>query len=159
MKKSFAGIVAILCALIMLNSCASSQEMQYKGFQNFKVSNITQEPKVNVDVKLYNPNFFGATIKSMEFSVMVDNKPIGSAGIVEPIKVKRKSEFVLPVECGTSLDKMGGLLAAGLQSYFSEKEVPVGIEGNITLQKFIFFKRTYAFKYTDELDVKKIIGN
>lgn len=159
MKNQLTAIFAVITAFILFNSCASSQEMQYQGFQNFKVSNITQEPKVNVDVKLYNPNFFGATIKSMEFSVMVDGKAIGSAGIAEPIRVKRKSVFVLPVECGTSLDKMGGLLATGLQSYFSEKEVPVGIEGNITLQKFIFFKRTYAFNYTDEIDVKKIIGN
>lgn len=158
MKIRFSLLLAVFSTLF-LSSCVSSKDMQYQGFTNFKVNNITYEPKVNVDIKLYNPNFFGGKLKAMEFNVLVDDKIIGSAGIPDPVRIKGKSEFILPVECTTSLDKMGGLLALGLQSYFSSSEVPVGIEGTMTIQKFIFFRRTFAFKYGDEIDIKKIMGN
>ncbi len=158
MKIGF-PILMVAFSTLLFTSCVSSKDMQYQGFTNFKVNNVTSEPKVNVDIKLYNPNFFGAKLKAMEFNVLVDEKVIGSAGIPDPVRIKRKSEFILPIECATSLDKMGGLLALGLQSYFSNSEVPVGIEGTMTIQKFIFFRRTFAFKYDDEIDIKKIMGN
>jgi len=153
------SLLLVVCSTLFLSSCVSSKNMQYQGFTNFKVNNVANEPTVNVDIKLYNPNFFGGKLKAMEFNVLVDDKIIGSAGIPDPIRIKRKSEFILPVECTTSLDKMGGLLALGLQSYFSSSEVPVGIEGTMTVQKFIFFRRTFAFKYDDKIDIKKIMGN
>lgn len=157
LKSSYLFLIVVV--ILAFTSCATSKEMEYKGFENFTVSGITSQPKMNVDVTLYNPNKIGATLKSMEFTVLVNDKPMGSGGIVEPIRVKKQTEFILPVECTTSLDKMGGLLAAGLKSYLGEEKVPVGLEGAITIQKFYFFRKTYSFKFTDELDIKKIMGN
>lgn len=159
MKLKFWYSFLFIGVTLAFTSCATSKEMEYKGFENFAVSGITSQPKMNVDVTLYNPNKIGATLKSMEFTVLVNDKPMGSGGIVEPVKVKKQTEFILPVECTTSLDKMGGLLAAGLKSYLGEEKVPVGLEGAITIQKFYFFRKTYNFKFTDELDIKKILGN
>ena len=159
MKLKSGYLFLFVAVTLTLTSCATSKEMEYKGFENFAVSGITSQPKMNVDVTLYNPNKIGATLKSMEFTVLVNDKPMGSGGILEPVRMKKQTEFVLPVECSTSLDKMGGLLAAGLKSYLGEEKVPVGLEGAITVQKFYFFRKTYSFKFTDERDIKKIMGS
>lgn len=159
MKIKLTYLILPVIVLVAFASCASSKDMVYQGFENFVVSDVATNPKVNVDVKLFNPNKIGGTLKAMEFTVLVNDKPMGGGGIIEPIRIKRNTAFILPVECSTSLDKMGGLLAAGLKSYLGEEEVPVGLEGKITVQKLYFFHRTYQFKFTDELDIKKIMGS
>lgn len=140
-------------------SCTVSQNMQYKGVDNFSIADLANNPKVNVDVNLHNPNRIGATIRTMEFTVLVDNKPIGTAGIDDKVRIKRNADFTIPIEVNTSLDKMGGLLSAGFKSFLGDNSVPVGLTGTFTVQKFIFFRKTFAFEFNEELNVSKIIKN
>lgn len=143
----------------LLSACTVSQNMQYTGVNNFSVSDLGSNPKVNVDINLHNPNKIGATIKEMEFTVSVDKQAIGTAGISNKVHVKRSADFIVPVEINTSLDKMGGILSAGLKSFLGNSDVPIGIEGTFTIQKFIFFRKTFQFNYQDDLDVNKILKN
>ncbi len=144
------------CTLLVLASCSTSEQIRYNGYENFKVSDIATEPKVNVDVKLHNPNPIGITLKDMSLTVDVDNKPLGTVGLSDKVRVKRKSDFVLPVEFNTTLPQLGGILSSGLTSFISDKELPIGISGRFTIQKFIIFRKTFEFNYTDSLNVKSI---
>lgn len=149
-------IMLLLGCFVLLSACTTPQDLQYTGYENFKVSNVATEPKINVDLKMHYPGPIGATIKDMSLSVSVNDKPIGTVGLADKVHVKRKSDFILPIECNTSLQQLGGVLSSGLSSYFSDKEIPLGLSGEFTIQKFIFFRRTFAFSYSDKLDVKQI---
>jgi len=153
--------ICLFSAIIIssMASCTVSQNMQYKGVDNFSIADLGNNPKVNVDINLHNPNKTGATIRTMEFTVLIDNQAIGTAGIEDKIRIKRNADFSIPIEVNTSLDKMGGLLSAGLKSFMGDSSVPVGLTGTFTVQKFIFFRKTFAFEYIDELNVAKILKN
>ncbi len=148
----------LLITVFLLSSCTVTESLQFKGYDNFKVSDIMSKPKINADITLYNPNKIGATIREMEIALSVDNKEIGVVGFSDKVRIKKKSDFVLPIEFNTSLNQLGGVLSFGLTSFISDKEIPVGLTGSITVQKFIFFRKTFEFNYVDALDVKKIKG-
>lgn len=150
----FASLISVTIC-----SCTVSQNMQYKGFENFSVSNLGAEPKIMVDVNLHNPNKMGATIREMEFTVLVNDKPIGSAGIDDKVKVKGNRDFTVPIAVNTSLDKMGGILSAGFNSFIGNSDVPVGLTGTFTVQKYYFFRKTFTFEFNDKLNVSKLIKN
>ena len=148
----------LFITVLLLSSCTVTESLQFKGYDNFKVSDIMSEPKINADITLHNPNKIGATIREMNIALSVDNKEIGVVGFSDKVRIKKKSDFVLPIEFNTSLNQLGGVLSFGLTSFISDKEIPVGLAGSITVQKFIFFRKTFEFNYVDELDVKKIKG-
>ena len=151
-------VIFLLITLVLFASCTVSESLQLKGYDNFKVTNIMSEPQINADITLYNPNKIGATIREMNIALSVDNKEIGVLGFDDKVRIKKRSDFVLPIEFNTSLNQLGGVLSFGLTSFISDKEIPVGLTGSITVQKFIFFRKTFEFNYVDALDVKKIKG-
>lgn len=157
-NRFFKSHIWILFPILIITfpSCTVSQPLQFKGYENFELSNVTSEPKINADIKLFNPNPVGAIIREMNITLSVDNKTMGVVGFDNKVRIKKRSDFTLPIEFSTSLDQLGGVLSFGLQSFLSDEKIPVGIAGTLTIQKFIFFRKTFAFNYLDELDVKKI---
>lgn len=151
--RLLAGIAfCLLCA-----SCASTQELQYKGFDDFTVTNILKEPKVQMDLNLYNPNPIGGTIRNMEINIAVDQKTLGSVSLDDKVRIKKQAAFTMPISFTTSVSEMGGILSAGLKSFVGQDEMPLGISGEITIQKFLVFRKTFSFEYKDGIDIHDII--
>ncbi|HNV98771.1 MAG TPA: LEA type 2 family protein [Chitinophagales bacterium] len=145
------------CAALLLLSACATQEPAYKGLNNFTVSNLFEEPRVDMDLNLYNPNPIGGTIRSMEIQIKVDNKVVGSAQLDEKVRMKKQSDFTMPISLTTDIGSLGGIVASGLKSYMGDGQMQVGMSGSITVQKFIVFRKTFAFDYSDGLKAKDII--
>jgi len=148
----------LLCTIIFLSSCSISDELRYKGYDNFHVNGSLQQPEVGVDVTLYNPNPIGVKIKNMDLVIRVNDTAIGTVCLEKPVKLKAHQEFTLPIMMQTSLAQIGTLTAPGLQSLFFDKPLALEISGNITLRKFIF-KRSFDFNYEDKLRLGDIKMN
>jgi LEA14-like dessication related protein len=155
MKQIQPTILFSLLFIAVLSSCKISDELQYKGFNNFKVSGNMENPSIGVDVTLYNPNPIGVKIKTMNLTVDVNHSQLGTIGLDDPVKLKSKQNFTLPIMMETSMEQLQTLTKPGLQSLLFDKPLAVEISGTITLRKFIF-KKTYDFNYADELNVKDI---
>lgn len=155
MKQIPIKIAGFLFFISVLTSCKISDELEYKGFNNFKFTGDVNNPSLGVDVTLYNPNPIGIKLKEMDLTVHINNSEIGNIGIEDPVKLKSRQNFTLPIMMETSLEKLKPLTQPGLQSLLFDKPLAVEITGNITLRKFIF-KKTYDFNYKDEIDVSDI---
>jgi len=152
---SFYRLMLLGCIITISSSCSISEELQYKGYNNFKVSATGNKPEINVDVKLYNPNPIGAKLKNFDIELVVEDQRIGSACLDEPVKMKAREEFILPIIMQTSLDQLAGLTKPGLESLLFNKPLAVEITGNVTVRKFIF-KKSFDFNYTDSLNVSDL---
>lgn len=150
-------VLTVLSCCILLASCASTQELQYKGVDNFTITNVLKEPKVELDLNLHNPNPIGGTIRNMEINIAVDNKELGKVSLDDKVRIKKQSDFTMPISFTTSVSEMGGILSAGLKSFVGQNEMPLGISGEITVQKFLIFRKTFSFDYKDGIDVHDII--
>lgn len=154
MKLLTAAIaIGILAAF---SSCAINEELQYKGYNNFKVSGGLEDPQLSVDLNLYNPNPIGAKLKVMEVEVKINNTDIGTVKIDKPVRMKSRETFVLPLLMETSKEQLNSLVKPGLESLLFDKPLALQISGNMTIKKFIFFKKTFAFNYADELKISDL---
>lgn len=147
----------ITCFVLLAGGCASTKSFEYKGVNNFAIADVFDEPKVAMDLNLHNPNPFGVTIRNFDLGIDVSGKPLGIMSIEDKVRIKRRSDFVMPVQFSTDIGSLGGILASGLTAFAGDDAMPVGLHGTITLQKFIFFRRTYAFDYQDDLRAKDIL--
>lgn len=138
-------------------SCSSAIPLQYKNLENVKIQKNNEEPSVLLDVQLYNPNPIGIKLKELNAAVAVDGKTVGNAAIENALRIKRKSEFVLPIVCETSYTQLGELLKNSAGLFLSGKEIPVSLSGTITIKKFIFFKRTYSFSYQENVKASELL--
>lgn len=110
-----------------------------------------------MDMHLYNPNPIGGTIRNMEIQVIVDNKLLGTAQLDEKVRVKKQSEFTMPVSFTTDIGSLGGILSSGLKAFIGDDSMPVGLTGSITVQKFLIFRKTFSFDYADGLKAREIL--
>lgn len=149
-------LLAILSAGLMFAGCAT-QEPAYKGIDHFTVSNVLKEPRVDMDMHLYNPNPIGGTIRALEVQVIVDNKVLGTAQLDEKVRVRKQSEFTMPVSFTTDIGSMGSILSSGLKAFIGDDTMPVGLTGSITVQKFLIFRKTFSFDYSDGLKAREIL--
>ncbi len=140
----------------MLTSCTTTKPLEYSGYETLRISNVSTDPTVNVDVKLYNPNPVGVKIKNVNIMLEVDHKNIGNIELDKSIKIKSKQEFTLPFTFSSTLSQLGTLASPALKNFLTGGEVPLNLAGTFTLQKFIFFRKIYDFEYNDNLRMKDI---
>jgi LEA14-like dessication related protein len=148
--------IAFTLSLLMLTSCTTTKPLEYGGYENLRISNVSTDPTVNVDVKLYNPNPVGLNIKAVSMMLEVDDKNIGNIDLDQSVKIKSKQEFTLPFTFSSTLPQVATLSTPALKNFFTGGEVPLKLSGTFTLQKFFLFKRTYDFEYKDNLRMKEI---
>ncbi|MFN0274701.1 MAG: LEA type 2 family protein [Chitinophagales bacterium] len=143
----------------VFTSCASLKTLDYKGFDGFQLESLSTAPNVNLNLHLYNPNPIGATLKNMDIALTVNNIIIGNIALEEKVRMKKHSDFVLPIEIGTSITQLGTLAKPGLEAIFSDKGIPFELSGELTLTKFWIFRKKFHFDYIDEVHLKEIKMN
>lgn len=154
-KSIFIATIIILL-LIILNSCAPSQPLTYNGIENFKISDIKTDPHLDLDLKLHNPNPIGFKLKKIDLQFTLDNQQIGSLNLNKPVKLRGNQDFTLPLTFGTSITQLAAVAKPGIADVFAGKHIPFQFEGDITLQKFIFFRKTFHFNFSDDVSLNKI---
>ncbi|MBC8173351.1 MAG: LEA type 2 family protein [Chitinophagales bacterium] len=143
--------------MTFLVSCSSIIPLEYRGFQQIKVSESQAEPVINIDMHLHNPNPVGVKIKEMQMHIKVQNQEVGMAGIEDALRIKRRSDFTLPITVQTTYAQLGDVLKNAAGTFLSGKEIPVEVNGTITIKKFIFFKRTYDFIFTENVNASELL--
>lgn len=147
---SSAHFFGLIFILTLFSACGSIQPLAYRGHDDFVISNISGNPKVTTDIRLYNPNKAGATLKVTELTVFVNNKDIGKVLLTEPVKMKAQQEFILPFEFSTTYPKLAAVAISDLGGFLLGDEIPYKVEGYFVIQKCIF-KKKYPFVFEDAL--------
>lgn len=132
------------------------QTVQYGGFENFNLQDVGSDPKVNVDIKLHNPNPFGATLKNMDLVLSSGNKQIGNVELGKKVHMKRRSDFIVPIEMAASFSQLGALLKPGLETLLNDEGIPLELKGEVTLTKFWIFRKTFQFDVHDDIQFNDV---
>ncbi len=153
----FNGIfISLICLSIIFSSCSTTKPLEFKGYENLTVKKSGDNTELHLQVKLYNPNPMGVKLKKMNASVKLGITNIGSIDLDKSIRIKRKNEFTVPVTLHTSMSTLQSLVQTNLAAAMHGGKIAVDAEGIITLQKFIFFKKTFSFNYEDDVKLSDI---
>jgi hypothetical protein len=117
---------------LLLVSCSSPKELEYRDFKNFSVSKLGfSSSKAHFDLIYFNPNNFGLQLKRTELDVYVNGVLLGHTSQEYQITIPRKLDFVIPIDMEVD---MKNLLKNSLTALFN-KEVLVKVVGSVKVGK------------------------
>lgn len=137
----------LLCSIVLLTillaSCSTPKELEYRNFQNFTIDKVGfSATTIKMDLVYYNPNNFGLQLKSTDLDVFFDNNYLGHTVQEQLISIPSRGEFSVPIKIDVD---MKNLLKNGISSLFSN-EVIVKVTGSVKVGKANLFK-TFPVNY------------
>ncbi len=149
----FFKVFLLVGMMISLQGCFDYEEILFKGVQNVSViERNDKEVKIQIDVKVDNPNKFNVKVKKSIMSIYVNEKFVGKTELDEKIVLKKRTEDVYAVVLKAdpkelvkaAIGSLGGLLKGNVtvrlkgdvkgSAYGVAKKVPVDIEQVIDLK-------------------------
>ncbi len=74
----------LIVGALLLNSCFEYDDVEYKGFENVKMTNPKDgHMSLSFDLKLNNPNKFKIKIKPSDVTVFIGGKELGRVHLTE----------------------------------------------------------------------------
>ena len=107
-----------LLIIVSLESCLAFKDLEFKGISSHKIEEMSFKNgiKLNLGVKLENPNWFAIKARGGEVHVKVNGINLGKFEMTKPVKIPRKSDGVLEIGIES---KLKNLLGGGLLSIIS----------------------------------------
>jgi LEA14-like dessication related protein len=136
--KTIMSTIAI--SLIFLSACSTSKDLQepeFRDIQNVRLDKVgVLQTSATVDLIYYNPNDNSVTISDARGDIYLDGAYLGHFDLKQPVKVRKNSEFSLPVTF--KLDNVGAI--KNQRDIYKKKEALVKIDGLARLKKAGFSK-------------------
>ncbi|MEO6730984.1 MAG: LEA type 2 family protein [Ferruginibacter sp.] len=138
MKKfSPSTLLAFAILTILLISCATPKELEYRDFKNFEIERLGfSATAIKMDLVYYNPNNFGLQLKSTDLDIFLDNNYLGHTIQEQLVSIPSREEFSIPVKIDVD---MKNFLKNGLSSILSN-EVTVKVTGTVKVGKANLYK-------------------
>lgn len=149
-SRVFTGMIF----LVLFISCAPLRPIEFRSISDFKVEHLTSSPQISTSLNLHNPNSFGGTMKEFHLDFSMSDIPIASIGL-KNVRMPSRSDFTLPLSTAATYDQLIKFLPAGISSFTSGKEIPVKMNGSVTVKKFIF-KKILPFEFHTSINTKNI---
>lgn len=153
--KSMKFIVTMVLLVCALSSCTVYSPV-YKRIDNFRMVKLDREGfKVYGDIIMYNPNKMGVKLHDMLMNIELNDKHVATAGQKEPVPIKAKSEFAVPLNLTIKPDMtfMEGL--THLVNIIKTREMKVTVNGVIVVKAF-GVKVSIPIKQDEKVDLTKL---
>jgi len=146
MRSFLFFILVVLC----LTACQKPMAPEYQGFDDLRLGKLNmQESLVSTNLKFYNPNSFGLTLKKAEMDIYVNDKLADHYLLDSTINIARKDTFYIPVALKINFNAM---LNNALMSLL-KNEVKIRLEGKAKLKKGAMgFSVPLHYEETQKLD-------
>ena len=135
--KILKTLVVPLLFIILLSSCRTPQELEFREFNNLSLDKLGfSSSALKVNLVYFNPNNFGMELNRTELDIFVDNTFLGHTSQLLQVPIPRRDIFSIPLRI--DLD-MKNLLKNGLITMMN-KEVAVRAIGNVKVGKAGVYK-------------------
>ena len=143
LKSQKTTLPFFLLLTLLLVSCSTPKELEYRDFRNFSIQKIGfSTSSAKMDMIYYNPNGFGLQLKRTELDIFVNGVLLGHSSQEYQITIPKKEQFIIPITMDID---MKNLIKNSLTTLFN-KEVNVKVTGSIKVGKanvFISFPVNY----------------
>lgn len=155
MRPHLKLILSAILLVSVLSSCKVYPPV-YKRIDNFQMVVLNKEGfKVYGQVVMYNPNRMRCKLNDMLMNIELDKKHVATAGQVEPVTIRARREFAVPLDLTIHPDMS---FMDGLNSVFkivTKKEMSVTLNGVFVIQAF-GVKVSVPVKQEEKVDLTKL---
>lgn len=107
----------LFAIVITLQSCVAFKDLEFKGVSDYNVEQFNlQGIKLNVGIKMSNPNWFAIRASGGEVDVKANGIKLGTFKLTNTVKLPKKSEGVVKLQIESSLKNLVGGGALSLLS-------------------------------------------
>ncbi len=132
-----------LVLTILLISCSTPKELEYRETRNFSVDKVGfSASTIKTDLVFFNPNNFGLELNKFDLDVFIDNDYLGHTTEDKLVSIPRMAEFTIPVKMEVDIKN---LVRTGINALFS-KQVTLKVVGTIRIGKGKI-SRNFPIKY------------
>src|SRR5436190_14462702 len=143
LKSQKTTLPFFLLLTLLLVSCSTPKELEYRDFRNFSIQKIGfSTSSAKMDMIYYNPNGFGLQLKRTELDIFVNGVLLGHSSQEYQITIPKKEQFIIPITMDID---MKNLIKNSFTTLFN-KEVNVKVTGSIKVGKanvFVSFPVNY----------------
>ncbi|MCB9189570.1 MAG: LEA type 2 family protein [Flavobacteriales bacterium] len=149
----FVRVLLLVGLMFSFQGCFDYEDVDFKGVQGVSVVERTDEVvKLQIDVKVDNPNNFKIKVKKSTLDIYINEKYIGKTSLDSKIVINKNSEEVYPIVLNAdpkdlikaAMGSLGGLLKGSVKVrlkgdvkgsvYGVTRKVPVDFEEEINLK-------------------------
>lgn len=134
--KSGTSLSLLAVMTILLLSCSTPKELEYRDFKNFTINKVGfASSTAKMDMIYYNPNNFGLQLKKTDLDIYINGVFLGHSTQEYQVTIPKKDQFVIPV---VLVVDMKNLLKNSLTALLN-KEVMVKVTGSVRVGKANLF--------------------
>ena len=141
-----------LCFTVFISaqSFAQVKSLEYLDVAAIRVQKADlKEVTVIADLRFYNPNRYGLSLKDGDIDAWFNDKYLGKAMLDERTKVPARDTFLMPVAITAGLEN----IITNALDVFSKKEVLVRLQGAVKAGKAgIYIRVPVRYEGTQQLD-------
>ena len=140
--RLYPALLVFLSMIIL--SCGSPKELEYKDYHNFKVENFGfTKSIVSLDLEYFNPNNFGLQLRRTDLDIYINNNLLGKSYLDTLIHIPRRGNFMLPMKVDVD---MSNLFRNALNTAFKDS-VTIKVTGKVKVGKANVFM-SFPVDYT-----------
>jgi LEA14-like dessication related protein len=145
----------VVFVLLTASKCMEVKDPEYKGTKDWKITKASEGYlQLNTTIVFYNPNHIGIKLTDVTADIMLSDKKVGDIHQVEVIKIKKESNFEIPISLTFKLADTGGSLLDNAWKFLTNKNVVIQYQGYIQLKKFgipikVNMNDQYSLKMSD----------
>lgn len=134
--KSGASLLLPVLMTLLLLSCSTPKELEYRDFKNFTINKVGfASSTAKMDMIYYNPNNFGLQLKKTDLDIYINGVFLGHSTQEYQVTIPKKDQFVIPV---VLVVDMKNLLKNGLTALLN-KQVMLKVTGSVRVGKANLF--------------------
>lgn len=153
MKISLLPFLGVIALSILLFSCGSFADPEFKGIENIKIGKLgLGETTLNLEILYTNPNKTRLKLKKAEGEAWVENSFLGYFWVDTLIIIPARGDFRLPVKLKVDLNK---ILKSSLLAFLSP-EVLIKLNGKAKVGKGLVYIN-YPIKYEGKQNLRELI--
>jgi LEA14-like dessication related protein len=146
-------LLPIVLLSLLLISCKDARQPLFEDVENVKVGKPgLVETSLSADIRFNNINSFGMRVKKIDCNLYVDSNFIGHFTNTQPVSIRAKQSFVLPL----SGQAQTLLLMEQTRKGFVGQESIIRVEGKARVGRSGFYK-TIPFVYLDTLVLSTLL--
>lgn len=151
----FLFIYIIFFLSAFLTSCLTTKPPEFETAEHIMASTKNNELHLSFDLIGHNPNNWSIKIKELQTEVNIGEQSFAGIQLDSNLRMKRNEDFTLPISIKVTKNDLAKVVISGMAFYLSGDKIPVEINGDVLVKKFLFRKK-FAFKFNEQIDPKTL---
>jgi LEA14-like dessication related protein len=135
----------------MVLSCAPVNQPEFRRVEKINIDAGESGIVGTFDLVLFNKNKSGLRLRSAEANVYINDKLLGTASLLKPLRIQAGTEMSIPLRASFRKENIISAVPSALNLLFGSSGEQARVVGNIRIRKMLWYRK-FSFELKQEID-------